>query len=67
MERDSWIERFSQDPNEIQASNDKVTLVYVAMGYDIEARQQGVREIWDEGGDDDLFREHMKSLEKRKW
>ena len=32
-----------------------------------EAREQGVRGIWDEGGDEYLFREHIESLEKRKW
>ena len=31
-----------------------------------EAREQGVRGTWDEGGDEYLFREHIESLEKRK-
>ena len=45
-------------------NSDKVTIVYVAQGYLLEAREPGVRGIWNEGGDDDLFREHMKSLEE---
>ena len=36
----------------------------MAEGYDLEAREQGVRGIWDEGGDEDLFREHILGLNK---
>ena len=39
----------------------------MAKGYDPEAKEQGVRGIWDEGDDEDQFREHIESLEKRKW
>ena len=39
----------------------------MAKRYDLEAKEQGVRGIWDEGGDEDQFREHIESLEKRKW
>ena len=72
VERDPGTNAFVKTPKRLfrwrpsgldsdEVSSDKVTIVYVAQGHHLEAREPGVRGIWNEGGDEDQFREHMNT------
>ena len=66
-EHAAWVKSTSRSSarwDSDEPSSDKVTIACVAEGYDPEAREQGVRGIWDEGGDEEIFVSTLSRLRR---